>query len=177
MLVHGGSIPYSETVGLQVLLLGLAHGGMTSAALSTNTALGHSPKAARTKQWVWHEVTGCLCVCWGKRETGTTADSLFLGKSQQVRCRHLQGCVLDLTHRRRGGTAKVRAPLQLVSKRCKQLWSACTPCWRSEGSGTKMVLEGTLGQHSFGASAGTLLTKLCLLFVSLLPLGSTWAFL
>lgn len=34
MSVHRGRIPYGETVGLQVLLLGLAHGGTTSAALS-----------------------------------------------------------------------------------------------------------------------------------------------
>jgi len=35
MPVRGGSIPYSKTAGCQVLLLGLAHGGMASAALST----------------------------------------------------------------------------------------------------------------------------------------------
>lgn len=49
MPVHGGSIPYSETVGLEAHLLGLAHGSTTSAALSTESALGPFSKGCGDK--------------------------------------------------------------------------------------------------------------------------------
>lgn len=105
--VHGGSVPYRETVGLQVLLLGLAHGSTTTAVLSTEPT-----EAFLKRQWVWHEIIGCLCTCWGELRSGTAVTSLFWGKSQQVSVSHLQGHELDLTHRQRGGTATVGGSLQ-----------------------------------------------------------------
>lgn len=63
-----GSAPYSETVGLQVLLLGLAHGGATSAAPSTEPSSGPFSKAAMTRPWMRHKLLAVRVgagVMWG----------------------------------------------------------------------------------------------------------------
>lgn len=77
----GGNVPCRETVGLQVLLLGLAHGSTTSAALSTEPTPRPFSKAATTRQWMWHGIIGCLCMCWGELRSGTAVTSLFWGQS------------------------------------------------------------------------------------------------
>lgn len=126
MPARGGSVPHGEPVGPQVLLLGLAPGSTTSAAVSTDPALGPSPGAVMTRRWMWGEIIGCLCTCGSNVGSGTAVTSLVLGKSQQVTWSHLRGPELGLTWSQRGETAKVRVPspavrTQLVSKRCRWL--------------------------------------------------------